>query len=138
MLTPTGILKDLHVLVVDDYPEMTSLVGEIMVDEGASIVSANSGTAAISFILSGRFDLLILDLGMPQPDGLKIIEFLRATNLGLLRHTLVLTGRKYDRAAVAILKKLSIPCMFKPFQIEDLVEAMARLAMPGSARVRAV
>lgn len=134
MLTQTGILKGLQVLVVDDYPEITSLVRDVLVDQGASIVSANSGTAAISLLLSGRYDLLILDLGMPQPDGLKIIEFLRATNLGLLRHTLVLTGRKYDRAAATTLARLRIPCLFKPFQIEDLVDAAAEISRPGPAR----
>lgn len=96
-----------------------------------------SGTAAISLTLSMRFDLVIMDLGMPQPDGLRIIKFLRATNPGLLRHTLVLTGRKYDRSATAILEKLRIPCLLKPFQIDDLVEAAARVSRPGPAKTPA-
>ncbi len=138
MVAKTGILKGLQVLVVDDYPEMASLVGEILIDQGAFSVSANSGTAAISLSLQRRFDLVILDLGMPQPDGLKIIEFLRATNPGLLRHTLVLTGRKYDRAAMATLQRLGIPSLLKPFQIEDLIEAAARASQPGQTRAPAV
>ncbi len=128
MVTQTQGLKGLKMLVVDDCPEMTSLVCDILVDQGASIVAANSGTAAISLILLERFDLVIMDLAMPQPDGLKIIEFLRATNPGLLRRMLVLTGMTYDRTAAAILEKLRIPCLFKPFLIEDLVNAVARIS----------
>ena len=137
MVTQTKNLDGLQVLVVDDYTEMTSLVGDVLGDRGASVVPANSGTAAISLMLSRRFDLLILDLGMPQPDGLKVIEFIRATNPGLLRRTLVLTGMKYDRAAMAVLEKLRIPFLLKPFQIEDLVEAAARVSRPGPVRTPA-
>jgi CheY-like chemotaxis protein len=133
MVTQTEALKGLQVLVVDDYPDLTSLVGEILVDEGASVVPANSGTAAIGLIMLMKFDLVILDLGMPQPDGLTIIEFLRATDPGLLRRTLVLTGMKHDRRAMALLKKSRIPCLPKPFQIQDLVHEASRMSLPGWA-----
>lgn len=122
----------MQVLVVDDYPDMTSLVGEILVDQGASVVPANSGTAAMSLIRLTKFDLVILDLGMPQPDGLKIIEFLKATDPGLLRRTLVLTGMKYDREAMDLMKSLRIPCLLKPFQIEAFVHAASRMPLLGS------
>ena len=133
MATQAGILNGLQVLVVDDYPELASLVGEILADEGASVVPANNGAAALSLIALMRFDLMVLDLGMPQPDGLKIIELLRATAPGLLRRTLVLTGMKYDRNAMALLKRLRVPCLLKPFQIEDLVDRVSRMPLPGSA-----
>ncbi len=133
MVTQTEVLKGLQILVVDDSPNITSLVGEILVDQGASVVPANSGTAAISLILLMKFDLVILDLGMPQPDGLKVIEFLRAIAPGLLRRTLVLTGMKFDRAAMALLERLRIPRLLKPFQIEELIHAASAMALPGSA-----
>ena len=129
--TRTGTLKGLQVLVVDDYPDITSLVGEVLADQGASIVPANSGMAAIGLIALMRFDLVVLDLGMPQPDGKKIIEFLRTNEPGLLRRTLVLTGLKYDRAAIDLLEDQGIPCLLKPFQIEDLVDAASRMSPPG-------
>lgn len=138
MVTQTGILNGLQILVVDDYPEITALVGDILSDCGASVVPANGGTAAIGLMLSRRFDLLILDLGMPQPDGLKVIEFIRATNPSLLRRTLVLTGRRYDMAALAALEKLRIPFLLKPFLIENLVEAAsARVSRPEPAKTPA-
>ena len=133
MIREAGVLTGLHVLVVDDYPDITSLVGEILADEGASVVPTNSGTGAIGLVMLTKFDLVILDLGMPQPDGLRIIQFLRATSPGLLRRTLVLTGRKYDRVAMALLESLRIPCLLKPFQIDDLVNAVSRISLPGLA-----
>ena len=133
MVAQTGVLKGRKILVVDDSPDITSLVGEILVDQGASVVPANSGTAAMALVKLMKFDLVILDLGMPQPDGLKLIELLRAPDPGLLRRTLVLTGMKYDWAAMALLKKLRIPCLFKPFQLDELVRVASRMSVPGSA-----
>jgi CheY-like chemotaxis protein len=132
-LTQARTLKGLQVLVVDDEPDISSIVGEILVDEGASVVPANSGGAAITLLTLMRFDLVILDLGMPQPNGFKVIEFLRATAPGLLGRTLVLTGMKYDRVAMALLKKLRVPFIFKPFQLDDLVNATLRMSLPGSS-----
>jgi CheY-like chemotaxis protein len=128
-----GALRGLQALVVDDHPDITSLVGEVLIDEGASVVPANSGTAAIALVTLMKFDLVILDLGMPQPDGRKIIEFLRAAEPGLLRRTLVLTGMRYDAGAMGLLEDLGIPYLLKPFQVEDLVRAAARVSLPASA-----
>lgn len=131
MVTQTGILKGLRVLVVDDYPEMVSLLGEILLEQGAFVVPVNNGAAAIRRVMLMKFDLVILDLRMPQPDGLKVIEFLGATRPGLLRRTLVLTGMRYDRGAIVLLERLHVPCLFKPFQVEEFVRAASRLSRPG-------
>lgn len=133
MMTQLGTLQGLQILVVDDHPDITSLVGEILADEGASVVPANSGAAAIGLVLLMKFDLVILDLGMPQPDGLKIIQFLRAAEPALLRRTLVLTGMRNDPKATALMKRLEIPCLYKPFQIEDILLTVARMSPLRSA-----
>lgn len=137
MVTGTQLLKGLHVLVVDDYPEMASLVGEILSDEGAFVVPANSGASAIALTMLMHFDMLVLDLRMPQPDGIKIIEFLKATNPGLLRRTVVLTGMSFDPNAMGLVDRLHIPCISKPFQVSDLVAVAARIALPGNPSIPA-
>ncbi len=98
------------------------------------MIQANSGTAAISLILSNKLDMLILDLRMPQPDGLTILSFLRPTNPRLLRRTLVVTGMQYDRKTMGVLETLHIPFLLKPFHIDDLVEAASRIAKTGNTR----
>lgn len=130
MLTQTNVMKGLKILAVDDYPEMTSLVDDILSDTGASVVAANTGPDAIRLLMSTRFDLLILDVGMPQPDGLKILEFLKTTNPGLLRRTLVLTGMQYHNKTMGTLVRLGIPFLLKPFRIEELVDEAWRLTHP--------
>ncbi len=131
------VVESLQILVVDDSSEITSLVGEVLVDAGASFVPANSGTAAIALIMLMKFDLVILDLGMPLPDGLMVIEFLKAANPALLRRVLVLTGNTCDMEAMGILKALHIPCLLKPFHLDDLLEAVARLSLPESVTIPA-
>lgn len=125
------ILSNLRVLVVDDRSEITSLIGEILTDHGAFVISTNDGAEAMDLTRRLGFDLMILDLRMSQPDGFRVIEFLTATDPDLLRHTLVLTGLTHDRDAADLLSKLHIPCLFKPFQVEDLVRVASRVSEKG-------
>jgi DNA-binding NtrC family response regulator len=131
MTTQLGILSGLHVLVVDDRPDITSLVGEVLADEGALAVPANSGAAAIALTMLVKFDLVILDLAMPQPDGLKILDFIKATDPNLLRRTLVLTGQSFGGPAMSKLAALNVPYLSKPFQLDALVETVSRMSLPG-------
>jgi DNA-binding response OmpR family regulator len=132
MVSQARIFSGLQALVVDDYPGIASLVGEIMTGEGASVVLAGTGAAAMRLIATKRFDFMILDLGIPQPDGLKIIASLTATASRLLRRTLVLTGLRSDGPASAILNRLGIPCLRKPFQIVDLIDMVSRMWLSRS------
>lgn len=132
MATGTQTLQGVHVLVADDYPEMSSLVSEILVDEGAYVVPAESGVAAIVLTMLVNFDLLVLDLRSSQTDTLKIIEFLRATNPGLLRRTIVLIGADFDRYAMSLLSKLHVPCLAKPFLLENFLRVVSNVSVPVS------
>jgi len=122
-------LKGLSILVVDDWPEITSLVADVLTEAGASVASTNSGTDAILRTTVTKYDVLVLDIGMPQPDGLKVIEFLKAANPRLFKRTLVLTGRKFDKHAMSVLVGLGVPVLLKPFQLDELVNAVLRLSL---------
>ncbi len=133
MIAKNGILRSLQILMVDDQPDVSSLVAEVLVDEGAFVVPVNSGTSAISLFALMKFDLVILDLTMPQPDGFKVLEYIRATDPGLLRRTLVLTGQDLENPAIVKWTNRHITCLKKPFALDELVEAAANMALPGVA-----
>jgi CheY-like chemotaxis protein len=133
MKTRRQLLRGLDILVVDDHPEITSLLAEVLSDCGARVLAANSGPEAMALAASGTFDLVILDLAMPHPDGFEVIEFLRATDPDLLQRTLVLTGHKFDREAMALLETLHIRCILKPFLLDDLIQAASRTSLPSRA-----
>ena len=66
------------VLVVDDDPQVTELVAEILQPEGYQVLTANDGQMAIDMALTVRLDLMVLDLKMPNLSGFEVVRQLRA------------------------------------------------------------
>jgi len=62
------------ILVVDDEPEIRQLVGEILVDEGYEVTVANGAVQARAACLERRPDLVLLDIWMPEVDGIELLK----------------------------------------------------------------
>ena len=59
-----------RILVVDDQDMMRDSLAATLVREGHEVIAATDGTAAVSRLNSGRFDLMITDLKMPKMTGI--------------------------------------------------------------------
>jgi DNA-binding response OmpR family regulator len=89
------------------------------------------GETAQELAVTGEFDLLILDLGLPLKDGFQVLEELRSR--GSTLPVLVLTGR-VDREAAACIDAGADDYMRKPFQFSELLSRVrARLRPSGTA-----
>ena len=83
--------KARSILVVDDDPGVVRLIEKSLVRKGFVTTSASSGSAAIEILRNGLFDLLLLDLKLPDIDGRDLV-----TELAGLRHSIpfvVITGQ---------------------------------------------
>ena len=67
-----------RILVVDDVPENVRLLEAVLEAQGYDVVSATDGHAALDLAVSARPDLVLLDVMMPQPDGLASKRRLRS------------------------------------------------------------
>ena len=63
-----------HILVVDDEPEIRNLVQEILEDEGYDVSAADGGNAARKSVRERRPDLVLLDIWMPDVDGISLLK----------------------------------------------------------------
>ncbi len=70
----TGALKRKFILVVDDSPETTEMLGKLLELEGAFVESARSGTEALEIAGRKNFDLVISDISMPEMDGYQLLR----------------------------------------------------------------
>lgn len=70
--------KAATILVVDDEQEITDLVGEFLARRGYRIQTASDGKAALAMIQSDPPDLVLLDVYMPQMNGVDVLRHLRA------------------------------------------------------------
>jgi two-component system, chemotaxis family, chemotaxis protein CheY len=72
-----------RVLVVDDAPTVRMYHGEILRGLGFCVEEAGNGFEALETVLGSSFDLVLVDINMPQMDGYALIERLRSADVGL-------------------------------------------------------
>jgi CheY-like chemotaxis protein len=67
-----------HILIVDDDEQVLGLLTTALSREGYVITAVNSGNEALRLLENRSFDLLLLDLGMPEMDGFELLKLARA------------------------------------------------------------
>jgi len=75
--TGRTLVPPVRVLVVDDSDQLVALIEMWLEDDGYDVVTATSGREAIESAAAYRPDIVLLDLVIPQPDGLVVCERLR-------------------------------------------------------------
>jgi two-component system CheB/CheR fusion protein len=74
---PAGTLAGKRLLLVDDAPDTLETFALLLETEGATVVRAESGAAALAAVDAATFDLVLSDIGMPEMDGYALVEALR-------------------------------------------------------------
>jgi DNA-binding response OmpR family regulator len=109
-----------RVLIVDDEVQITSLVADVLTACGAKVTAANNGRDAMMLIQIADFDLVLLDLVMPDPDGWDVLRFMRHVRPALLRHTILLTGDRYHKDTLRLIDDAEVTVVYKPFELHEL------------------
>jgi signal transduction histidine kinase len=127
-----------RILIVDDLPEKLLIYSSLLEDIDAEIVEARSGTEALKRVLEGSFAVILLDVHMPDIDGLETATLIRGHRNG--RHTPIIfitayademqTARGYALGAVDyILSPIVAPVLRTKVQVfVDLYNAHSALA----------
>jgi len=113
------------ILVVEDEPTMASLLCGSLIREGFAVTSANSVAVARQAINNIRPDAILLDLGLPDGDGLDVVSDIRAKGSAL--PILVLTARDSVADRVAGLDSGADDYMGKPFETSELIARLRAL-----------
>ncbi|WP_121666984.1 response regulator transcription factor [Mesonia aquimarina] len=93
--------KDITILLVDDEPDILEIIGYNLTAEGYQVVTADNGAKAVKMAKKKTPDLIILDVMMPEMDGIEACEQIR--KIPSLENTLItfLTARGEDYSQVA-------------------------------------
>ncbi len=111
-------------MIVEDEQRIRELTARGLARTGHDVVGASTALAGLELIVQGRPDLVILDLGLPDLDGLELLKMIRAVSEVPV---IVTTARDDDPAIVSTLDAGADDYVVKPFSVEQL-----------DARVRAV
>lgn len=113
--------RPLHVLLVDDHPEVRQATRGMLEDLGHRVTSAELGREALDLLEEGgSFDLLITDYAMPHLSGTELVSKVRKKRPGL--PSMIITGYADDDALAGRLKDVTI--LSKPFTLESLSAAI--------------
>lgn len=113
----------MRILLVEDHPALRDMVREYLVQEGFTLDSVARADEALSALRTTSYDAVILDLGLPDQNGMAILDRLRAGSLKSVP-VLVLTARDALDDRVRGLNAGADDYLVKPF---NLVELQARL-----------
>ncbi len=117
-------LKKRLVLVVEDDEDISRLISYHLEKEGYAVLSAGSGPEALEYAFEYYPDLVILDIMLPEMDGLEVCRRLRSSEKTASTPILMLSARKEELDKVLGLELGADDYMIKPFSVREL---MARL-----------
>jgi DNA-binding NtrC family response regulator len=112
------------ILVVDDEKNQREILETILSSEGYDVTTASSGEAAMKFVESRRFDLVLTDLKMTGMSGLDLLKEL--TNYDKSIIVILLTAHGSVDSAVDALRLGAFDYLQKPYDSEKLLETVSR------------
>jgi two-component system chemotaxis response regulator CheY len=121
------------ILVVDDSKVMRDMiVACLRAIEDTTFVHASSGLEAIERLSLGRFDMMVLDVNMPDVGGVEVLEFVRSQDQLRTLPVLIVTTRGDDESRERVLRAGATAFLAKPFTPDSII-AEVRAIMPVSA-----
>lgn len=126
----------MNVVIVEDRAELSSLIAEQLKKSGIKAECALTGEAALDIIAPGVHDLIILDRGLPDMEGLELLRILREE--GIKIPVLVLTAKDGLGDKVEGLNSGADDYLVKPFEMDELIARIHALYRRPSEAVDTV
>ncbi len=112
------------VLLVDDEKDFLEVLGERMKIRGMDVSTAATATEALSLTEDQSFDAIVLDLMMPEMDGLEVLQNIKAKNPEL--QVILLTGHGSIEKGVEAMRLGAMDFVEKPADLESLTEKIKK------------
>ena len=120
---------DKRILIVDDDKIVLKTISKLLAQQGYEVVTADTGEEAIKKVQDNLFDLILVDVRMPTPDGIETIKRIRSLchkDKKPIIPEIVITGYA-DPAAEREAMELGITdFIYKPFLISDFLKAVEK------------
>ena len=111
-------MNEMKILVVEDDRSVSSLITTTLKLNQYNYISAGTGNEAISLCASHHPDLILLDLGLPDIDGIEVIRTIRTWSGAVI---IIISARGEDSDKIAALDSGADDYLTKPFSIEELL-----------------
>ncbi|HML24662.1 MAG TPA: response regulator [Aggregatilinea sp.] len=120
------------ILVVEDDGDLSYLYGTVLTRHGYSVESARRGADALLHLTNEPFDLIILDIGMPDMSGLRVLEFVRED--ARLKQIPVVVASANEQNERLARTRGAQHFLVKPVKLQKLVALVEHLLGPEPER----
>ncbi len=111
-------MNDTLILIVEDDPPIRNLISTTLSSKGYKYISAANGRSAVMAAASHKPDIMLLDLGLPDIDGVEVIRTVRTwSNMPII----VISARSDDRDKIEALDSGADDYLTKPFSVDELL-----------------
>lgn len=114
------------ILVVDDYVVTQRVLSTQLRKGGYEVVTAGSGQEALSYLTERRFDLAIIDVAMPEMDGITLLEKLRKERSETNLPVIMLTASALDEDRIRAEAAGATDFLTKPISSWELLDVVNR------------
>lgn len=125
-----------RVLIIEDEPSLSAALEIALRRRGYAVESAAGGRAGLSRVASGRWDAVVVDIGLPDMNGLDLVSELRAGDAGL--PVLVITAHGHLENAIAARRAGAADYMVKPLDLRQFQDRVAALVEAGGREAKAL
>ncbi|MBC7414384.1 MAG: EAL domain-containing protein [Herminiimonas sp.] len=112
----------MRLLLVDDEPRLLASLCELLRDRDYHLITATCGREAVNELGKCQFDLVLLDLRLPDFGGHEIMDFMRLHSIN--SHIIVLSGETGIDGAIGALKRGAYDYLRKPYTRDDLLKTV--------------
>jgi DNA-binding NtrC family response regulator len=123
------------VLIIDDEPELATIVADVLEEAGIAAVRAHDGATALRLLKDQAFDLVLSDVLMPGMTGLELLA--RVHGLGLSVPFILMTAYQSDAVFVDAVRLGAVDFIIKPYSGPEVLAAVER-GLEIAARERAI
>ena len=121
------------ILVVDDDPTFCGLVEEVLATEGYQVTAAPNGLVALDIVRDRVFDLILIDVRMPELDGPGFYKELQRRDPERARQVMFMTGGAVGPETAEFLFSLRVPYLRKPMPIDELRATVRRFFLAAQS-----
>jgi PAS domain S-box-containing protein len=121
------LLAGLRILLVEDHSTTRETTAQILLDEGATVREAADGGTAQRFVLEEPWDVILLDMMLPDVDGREILKQVGARRPAALKAVVVMTGDLTSERQDEVKQLGADALVGKPIDVDRLIEMLQTL-----------
>jgi len=122
-----------RVLIVDDEAVVRNGIKRALQNKGITASLAKTGVEALNLLEEKSFDLILLDIRLPEMDGLEVLKSVRANHPQT--NVIMITGYPTIDTAVRCIKLGALDYLIKPFRLDDLETALKKIEQKKWSRI---